>query len=93
MLQMKLIVHGTVQKVGFRYGVIGFVESFGQEIRGYVKNLPNGTVEIVAQGEIEALKSLHRYTTKGPPHAQVREVEQEIIEITNYTYSGFEFLR
>jgi acylphosphatase len=93
MLQMRLIVTGSVQQVGFRYGVVTYVESCGQDIRGFVRNLPDGSVEIVAQGHIEALKSLHRYATKGPPKASVRSVEQEIKELEHYTFEAFEMLR
>ena len=45
---------GTVQGVGFRYTVRQIAAEFA--VTGYVKNLPDGTVEMVAEGEIRELK-------------------------------------
>lgn len=92
MLQMKLIIRGKVQKVGFRYGVAHFVGKEFPRVRGLVRNLPDGSVEVIAQGDIEELKSIHRFTTKGPPGAEVREVTQDISEIDDYTFEGFDLI-
>jgi acylphosphatase len=43
--------HGRVQGVGFRYTVQNLAE--GYRITGYVRNLPNGDVEVVAEGSAE----------------------------------------
>ena len=40
---------GRVQGVGFRYTVCGIARGF--EVKGYVRNLPGGVVEVVAEGE------------------------------------------
>ncbi len=45
----KVIIFGKVQGVGFRYSVKEIATGF--DVVGHVKNLPNGAVEIVAQGE------------------------------------------
>jgi acylphosphatase len=89
MLQMTLIIKGKVQKVGFRYSVVDFVNSENLPINGFVKNLPDGSVQVIAQGDIEALKSLHRFCTKGPPRAEVREVQEDVELIARITMSGF----
>ncbi len=89
---MRLKIVGKVQHVGFRYGVLHYVEENLPQIRGYVKNLSDGSVEILAQGNIEELKTLHRYATKGPPSAQVREVQEEIVETTNRYENSFEII-
>ncbi len=89
MLQMKLVIKGKVQKVGYRWSVVQHVQQENPGIKGRVVNLPDGTVELLAQGDIEALKNLHRFATKGPPHAEVREVAEEITEISGYTYADF----
>jgi len=52
-----MIVHGGVHGVFFRHNAVKFVEKTGG-ITGYVKNLPDGTVEIVAEGEEPRLKLL-----------------------------------
>ncbi len=49
-----VIYSGEVQGVGFRYTVKYIVKSY--DIAGYVKNLPDGNVEIVAEGEKSALE-------------------------------------
>lgn len=89
---MKLIVKGKVQKVGFRYSVVDYVISGHLPLVGHVKNCSDGSVEVIAQGDIESLKDLHRFCTKGPPRAEVREVEQELIPLTGVTLSGFGLL-
>ena len=89
MLQMTLIIKGKVQKVGFRYSVVDHVVTGNLPISGWVKNLADGSVKVVAQGDIEALKDLHRFCTKGPPRAEVREVEEDVEPIDQPTLSGF----
>jgi acylphosphatase len=92
MLQMTLKIKGKVQKVGFRYGVVDYVITHNLPIVGHVRNLADGSVEVLAQGDIESLKDLHRFCTKGPPHAQVREVEEEVTPITKLNFSNFGLL-
>lgn len=89
MLQMTLIIKGKVQRVGFRYSVVDFVLSHNLSIVGHVRNMPDGTVHVVAQGDIEALKELHRFCSKGPPRAEVREIGQDLLPISKLEFSGF----
>jgi acylphosphatase len=89
MLQMTLIIKGKVQRVGFRYSVVDFVLSSGLAIVGHVRNMPDGSVHVVAQGDIESLKELHRFCTKGPPRAEVREIEQDLVQINKLNFSEF----
>lgn len=86
---MTLLIKGKVQRVGFRYSVVDFVISEKLAIVGTIKNLPDGSVEVIAQGDIEALKELHRFCTKGPPRAEVREVTQDLSQITKVQYNDF----
>ncbi len=89
---MTLNIKGKVQKVGFRYSVVDYVISHELKIVGYVRNLPDGSVEVIAQGDIEAIKDLHRFCTKGPPRAEVREVTEDLVPIEKLNYSSFELL-
>lgn len=89
MLQMTLIIKGKVQRVGFRYSVVDFVLSHNLPIVGHVRNMPDGSVHVLAQGDIESLKELHRFCTKGPPRAEVREVNQDLVQITKPAFSEF----
>ena len=90
MLEMKLIVHGRVQGVGYRHSILQHMESEQNMARGYVWNKPNGTVEIVAQGNIEELKDIRRFAVTGSNRSEVRDVEETIDEIASYTYDSFE---
>ena len=89
---MTLNIKGKVQKVGFRYSVIDYVISHKLPIVGHVRNLPDGSVEVIAQGEIESLKDLHRFCTKGPVGAEVREVTEDVVPISKLKYSDFSLL-
>jgi acylphosphatase len=89
MLQMTLIIMGKVQRVGFRYSVVDFVLANDLGLVGHVRNMPDGSVHVIAQGDIESLKELHRFCTKGPPRAEVREVTQDLIQINKLDFSEF----
>ncbi len=90
MLQMKLIIHGRVQGVGYRYSIIDKIEQNQTIVRGYVYNMPNGAVEIIAQGDIEALKDVRRFASEGSSRSMVREIEEVIQEISTYEYDSFD---
>ena len=55
---VRYIVHfsGNVQGVGFRYTTVSLAA--GEVVAGYVQNLPNGTVKMVAEGEADVLDRL-----------------------------------
>jgi acylphosphatase len=89
---MTLIIKGKVQRVGFRYSVVDFVLSQKLPIVGHVRNMPDGSVHVLAQGDIESLKELHRFCTKGPPRAEVREISEDLIQINKPEYSEFNVL-
>lgn len=45
------------------------------ELGGYVRNLPDGSVEVVSRGSDDALETLERRLRRGPPAARVEAVE------------------
>ena len=65
---------GMVQGVGFRWFVARHARSLG--LRGYARNLPNGSVEVVVDGPEESLPELERLLQAGPANAQVDRVER-----------------
>lgn len=71
--RVHLIVQGTVQGVGFRYHTQREATQLG--LTGYVKNLPDGTVEIVAEGPSPAVTQLLEWSKQGPITAQVKQVD------------------
>ncbi|KMY44820.1 hypothetical protein AC622_11800 [Bacillus sp. FJAT-27916] len=86
MKQYHLIVSGFVQGVGFRY----YTErlAFSYKIKGWVRNLPDGTVEIVAQGHEEPLYAFIEEIKKGPGFSRVIDVQ--MVEQTPDIFSSFE---
>ena len=65
-------VSGRVQGVGFRWYVLRLAQRDG--LGGFVRNLPDGSVEVVASGNPPALERLAAALRSGPPHAQVDDV-------------------
>ena len=74
--RMKARIYGRVQGVGFRRFVQ--INAMRLGIKGYAKNLDDGTVEVVAEGYEEALDKLLEYLRQGPPLAKVEKVDYEI---------------
>jgi len=76
-LQVKTRVHlyisGRVQGVFFRDSAQQTAQSAG--VTGFVKNLRDSRVEVVAEGEDEAIQKLVQWCHSGPPAASVESVE------------------
>ena len=73
--RLRLLVHGRVQGVFFRQAAAEEARSLG--LRGWVRNLPNGDVEIVAEGPRRELKIIAAWANQGPRLARVTGVEEE----------------
>jgi len=69
----RFVVSGMVQGVGFRWFVLRRAQML--HLRGYARNLPDGSVEIVASGSAEALAELADALRLGPPRARVDAIE------------------
>lgn len=67
------MVHGRVQGVGFRHFVWQNAGRMG--LKGYARNLEDGSVEVHATGTTEQLERLEHLLRQGPPWADVREVD------------------
>lgn len=74
-----LIVTGRVQGVGFRWFTER--EALKRNIRGYVRNLEDGRVEICAQAEPEALEAFRESIARGPSAARVDRVEVKAVDV------------
>ncbi|MFE2476337.1 acylphosphatase [Streptomyces sp. NPDC059389] len=79
-VRSRVIVHGEVQGVFFRDSCRHTALEYG--VSGWVRNLPDGTVEAVFEGPAEAVAHLITWTHQGPPTATVTRVEvhQEPLE-------------
>lgn len=74
-----LIVSGRVQGVGFRW--FAEREALKRNIRGYVRNLEDGRVEILAQAAPDALDEFRESIRRGPSASRVDEVEVKAIDV------------
>jgi acylphosphatase len=72
----RLLISGRVQGVGFRY----FVETRAQAegVHGWVRNLDDGRVEALIEGDRESVDRVELAVRRGPPHAHVDDVVTEI---------------
>lgn len=71
--QLHAVISGLVQGVGFRFSTRAKALSLG--LKGWVRNLPNGGVEVLAEGETAPIEALYEWLHEGPPGARVDEVE------------------
>ena len=84
----KAIVHGRVQGVWYRASTAERAAALG--VRGHARNLPDGTVEVVAAGEQEAVDALLAWLRQGPPLARVTRVEIETLDPATPVHEGFD---
>lgn len=71
--QLQLIVRGRVQGVYFRASTQREAKRLG--LGGWVRNRPDGAVEILAEGEEAAIRELYGWAQKGPGAARVDRVD------------------
>jgi acylphosphatase len=74
----KFFISGRVQGVGFRY----FVQraSAKHQVRGFVRNLEDGRVEVLAEGGEKAVEEFKKDLAAGPTHSEVGEIEEIVLE-------------
>lgn len=75
MQRFEAIVSGTVQGVCFRHYTRQTAQRLG--LAGWVRNRPDGTVQVLAEGEREALEGLLGFLHQGPEAARVQQVQVE----------------
>ncbi|MBN2469152.1 MAG: acylphosphatase [Anaerolineae bacterium] len=74
------IIHGHVQGVSFRYYTTQTARRLG--LTGWVRNRPDHTVEVRAEGARHQLEQLHAFLKAGPPAARVTQVDVTWAEAT-----------
>ena len=77
MAAYRYLVRGRVQGVGYRYFVQREADALG--VTGFVRNLPDGSVEVVAEGGEQAMAQLEARLREGPSFAHVASVERSVI--------------
>jgi acylphosphatase len=82
MVRARVIINGVVQGVGFRYFASRLAQRY--KITGYAKNLPNGDVEIDAEGEKAVVSGYLQEIKIGPRYAHITNMKVEWLEPENY---------
>ncbi len=82
----KFIISGLVQGVGFRF----FTQRAAarHQVRGYVRNLPDGRVESLAEGDERAVENFKHDLIAGPTFSNVEHLEEIVLE-PGKLYSSF----
>jgi acylphosphatase len=71
----RFVVQGTVQGIFFRQFTKEHADGLG--LTGFVRNLEDGTVEVVVEGEPDRIEQLAGFLRQGPEHAQIRNVSRK----------------
>ena len=82
----KFLISGTVQGVGFRF--FAQRSAARHQVRGYVRNLEDGRVETIAEGDAKAVQAFLEDLTAGPSYSKVEDVEETVLEPTG-TFASF----
>jgi len=85
--QFKALIHGRVQGVGYRFFTERWANDLG--ITGYAKNLYNGDVEVLAQGDKPRLEAYLAKLREGPRASRVTDIEIEWQPISEH-YPNFD---
>jgi acylphosphatase len=87
--QLHAIVRGRVQGVSFRYNAQHAARRL--DLMGWVRNLPDGTVETLAQGDEARLQQYEAWLQHGPQGAVVTAVDTQWSDMSS-PYNSFEIL-
>ena len=88
MARARFLVHGVVQGVGYRWFVVRAAMGLG--LRGVARNLPDGDVEVLAEGEDASLDHLERELERGSPGSRVDHVDKSELPHEVPLPKGFE---
>jgi acylphosphatase len=90
LIARKFLISGEVQGVGFRY--FAQRSSARHQVRGYVRNLDDGRVEVHAEGDPKSVEEFRLDLAAGPTHSRVTDVEEIVLEPSG-RYSAFRIER
>ena len=82
----RLLIGGRVQGVGFRWFTHDIAAREG--VTGWVRNLPDGRVEVYVEGDADAVTRVERALRQGPPGARIDNVYVDT-EDPSGAYKGF----
>jgi acylphosphatase len=82
MTAKRFIISGQVQGVGYRYFACRAAETCG--VAGTVRNMPDGTVEAIAEGEAPAVEAFRAELERGPRAGRVDRVVEEPASVAGH---------
>jgi acylphosphatase len=80
-VRRRFVVRGRVQGVGFR--VFVDAKAAAENVHGHARNLPDGSVEVVVEGDDESVDRIARALSRGPASARVDGVDVESLAPTH----------
>lgn len=86
----QFLVRGRVQGVGFRWHTADAAIHAGAT--GWVRNLPDGRVEVLVEGAQEAVRAVEDAVRRGPAGARVTHVQTVPVSVSG-TYDSFQVIR
>ncbi len=78
MIARKYLISGEVQGVGYRF--FAQRSSAKHQVRGYVKNLADGRVEVVVEGSAGAVEAFRHDLAAGPTLSRVTVIEEIVLD-------------
>ena len=72
-IRVHIIIHGRVQGVGYRSFI--YRQAKRLQLAGFVRNMPNGTVECIVEGLSDQIERLIENMRKGPRYSNVSQIE------------------
>lgn len=88
-MTVHVYISGNVQRIGFRQFVASYANDLN--IKGWVKNLPDGRVEAVFAGDLSNIQKLVELCRKGPFLAEVKGLEIE--ELPDQNFESFDIIK
>jgi acylphosphatase len=85
----RLGVHGRVQGVGYRFFAEGIAQTL--ELQGWVRNLPDGDVDVYVEGRRSDIEIFIERLEKGPPGARVEFIKVDWVQPVN-RYASFSII-
>ncbi|MFN0278207.1 MAG: acylphosphatase [Pyrinomonadaceae bacterium] len=90
MIARKFFISGQVQGVGYRF--FAQRSSATHQVRGFVRNLEDGRVEVLAEGNAKSIEAFKHDLAAGPAYSQVGRIEELVVDPSGL-YSSFRIER
>jgi acylphosphatase len=80
MVARRFLISGDVQGVGYRFFALRVAAR--HQVLGTVRNMPDGSVEVIAEGERQAMDEFKKDLATGPAMANVTDIEETDLPVT-----------